>query len=147
MIFVSPTFVDIPRKTKNSRRIYLNLNVYRNLNFILNNQSKVIYNKLMGPQVKDVKIVPLSTFEYKLFRKDSKRCDKSNTLCIVEKFFCDCLVSHGCLEDDSEKFIGPVSYIFGGVDKENPRVEITINSPVGPLAGSPHPPPPGAGDF
>ena len=53
--------------------------------------------------------------------------DRSNILCIVEKFFCDALVRAKVIKDDSDQYIEFSSYLTGGVDSKNPRVEIEIS--------------------
>jgi Holliday junction resolvase RusA-like endonuclease len=40
----------------------------------------------------------------------------------------DCLVDNGILEDDNWFVCGSLWLQFGGVDKENPRVEIYISN-------------------
>ena len=50
----------------------------------------------------------------------------TNPCSIIDKFTCDALVKAEIIEDDSFKQIKKVSYIFGGVDKHNPRCELTI---------------------
>jgi hypothetical protein len=39
----------------------------------------------------------------------------------------DLLVDNGILKDDSWFIVPKLTLIFGGVDKNNPRAEITIN--------------------
>jgi hypothetical protein len=63
---------------------------------------------------------------FALFRGRNGRVDRSNILSIVEKFFCDALVHHGCIQDDNDDFIVATHYKTGGYDKGNGRVEITV---------------------
>lgn len=125
MKFISPIFIDIPRKTKKPRRIYLNLNVYRNLNPFINGQAKIIYTEQMLKSMKGNRIDRKFNMVFKLFKK-SNRGDSSNTYCIVEKFFCDALIHHGVIKNDDDSFIGWKRYEESGVDKINPRCEIEI---------------------
>lgn len=124
--FVSPLFVTLPRKTKADKKILLNLNVYRNLHFISNNQAKEIYCEEMSKQLKGIKFKNKIDITFTLFRGRNGLVDRSNILSIVEKFFCDALVHNGCLPDDNDEFITATHYYSGGYDKDKGRVEITV---------------------
>lgn len=124
--FVSPLFVELPRKTKASKKIYLNLNVYRNLHYILNNQAKEVYCDLMSKQMMGLKFNKQVEITFSLFSGRNGRVDRSNILSIVEKFFCDALVHHCCIPDDNDDFIIATHYLSGGYDKGNGRVEISV---------------------
>lgn len=124
--FVSPLFVTLPRKTKEDKKVYLNLNVYRNLHYISNNQAKEIYCEMMREQMKGKKFENKIEITFTLFKGRNGRVDRSNILSIVEKFFCDALVHNGCLPDDNDDFILATHYKSGGYDKNNGRVEIGV---------------------
>lgn len=104
----------------------LNLNPYRNAHFRTLNSMKKRYKELMAKQIlmlpsfKKVKLV------YTLYPKDRRKCDVSNICSIHDKFFSDALVEYGKIEDDNYLYIPEIDYRFGGLDKENPRVEIKI---------------------
>lgn len=57
-----------------------------------------------------------------IYQPDRKRRDLDNQLTAI----LDGLVGAMALPDDSNKFLRKVSAEMGGVDKENPRAEITI---------------------
>lgn len=108
------------------RQFILNLNQYRNTHYRTLNTCKINYKSYMAPQItgscKFKKVVCIYTVW-----KDSKRAfDLGNVCSVHEKFFEDALVELGKLEDDNVKFIPLVIYKEGGVDKENPRVEIEV---------------------
>lgn len=124
--FTSPIAVSLPRKTTKARRIALNLNVYRNLDHFSSNNAKTQYNAILGLQLRDITISPPIKIKYTLHRKDKRKGDRSNVLSIVEKFFCDALVHYGCIPDDNDEYIISTTYTTGDVDKNNPRVDITI---------------------
>lgn len=64
---------------------------------------------------------------FKVFYKQRrKKQDRSNVCSIVEKYFNDALVFWNCVEDDSDDYITTTTYTTGGVDKDNPRVEVYI---------------------
>lgn len=54
--------------------------------------------------------------------------DTSNICCIVEKFFCDALVQEGKLADDNYLYVKQSTYLFGEIDKTNPRCDIVIRN-------------------
>lgn len=124
--FVSPTNVVLPRKTIKDKKIYLNLNVYRNLHYLVSNDAKEVYNKVMGDQLENMKLKEKFSLLFVFYKKQNRKTDRSNVLSIVEKFFCDALVFHGCIEDDNDDIIMSSHYFSGGVDKISPRVEVFI---------------------
>jgi Holliday junction resolvase RusA-like endonuclease len=126
MIIKLPLAVYLPRKTKEDKKIYINLNEYRNWHYIVSNQAKDIYKKNLESQLTDVKFDGKITLIFTLFRGDKRRVDRSNILSIHEKFFCDALTFYGCIKDDNDNFIEETRYRSGQVDRENPRVEVEI---------------------
>ena len=126
MKLISPLFVDLPRKTKKDKRIYLNLNYFRNLHFVINNQAKVIYCSQMRKQLEGLVLKTPIVLTFILYRKDKRKGDRANPLSICEKFFCDALVHWGCIENDTDEFIESSHYYTGGIDRSNPRVEIVV---------------------
>lgn len=112
----------VPRKN-GSKKIALNLNVYRNMHHHINNQVKKAYKELMRGQL--VKMQPLKwpvkvKYHYYLRQK----CDVGNIHAVVDKFFLDALVELGRLPDDNIQFVSGASYMFAGIDRQNPRAEI-----------------------
>jgi len=103
----------------------LNLNVYRNLHYQVNNQAKKIYAELMQPLMAGhgFKKIDLT---FSLFKGSKRKIDRANVYSIIEKFFCDALVKNGCIEDDSDEFIINTYYFMTQIDKENPRCEIEV---------------------
>jgi len=124
--FTSPLSVTLPRKTKADKKVLLNLNVYRNLHFMINNQVKEKYCDDMELQLSGVKFDRPIKIKFVLWRARGGRLDRSNILSVVEKFFCDALVHYGCIKDDDDNHIISTQYETGGIDREYPRVEITI---------------------
>lgn len=64
--------------------------------------------------------------KYVYFPGTKRLTDLGNVLSIHQKFFEDALVELGYLEDDNYNHIISSTQAFGGVCKENPRVEIHI---------------------
>lgn len=125
-VFKSPTYIDLPRKTKKDKRVSLNLNTYRNLHHFINNEVKVKYKEQMQEQLEGKTFRTPIEIKFTLHKKNRGRSDRSNALSIVEKFFCDALVELGCIPDDSDEYISETHYKSGEVNKDDPHVNIEI---------------------
>lgn len=125
-IITAPLFVILPRKTKADRKMYINLNGYRNWHYLVSNQVKKIYKETVKPQLEELKYDGVISLTLQLFKGTKRRTDKANFLSIHEKFFCDALVECGCIEDDNDDHILKQRYLPTELDRENPRVEIII---------------------
>ena len=123
------TFVTLPLEVYYSekKKFILNLNNYRNAHYRILSIAKKVYTENLVERIKDYSRFddPVS-LEYIYYAKSNRRLDVSNPCSIIDKFTCDALVKAEIIEDDSFKQIKKVSYVFGGVDKNNPRCELTI---------------------
>lgn len=63
---------------------------------------------------------------YTIYKPTKRRYDVMNVVAIIDKFFQDTLVEHGKIPDDSYLFVPRVVGVHGGIDKENPRVDVVI---------------------
>lgn len=124
ILITSPLFIQLTKK----RDFILNLNNYRNLHFRVLNTAKIKYKATVKGDIERECYYPLNTIaiHYTVFKGDKRRCDIGNISSIHQKFFEDALVELGHLPDDSYKNIPVCSYSFGGISKDNPRVEIRI---------------------
>jgi len=125
-----PLFVDLPRK-KGNKRFYLGLNPYRNTHFQILNHAKELYKHqvlLATMEIKEKLPPPPYLFEYTIYPGTGRKFDLANVLPIVQKFTDDALIHFGIIFDDSYKVIHAINYRFGGVDKDNPRAELSISS-------------------
>lgn len=123
-IVVSVPLVVVIGKKKH----YLNLNKYRNNHFRLNSNMKKIYStivkyKLLQYKNKNFKKISL---EFTYYKPTKAKRDRSNILCIVEKYFCDAMVEIGMIYDDNDDHIESTFYKSGGIDRINPRVDVAI---------------------
>ena len=110
-----------------NKRFMLNLNQYRNAHhFTLNNAKREFENDVML-QVLQIK-KQLSRFKlvYTLYKNDKRKCDTNNICTIVDKFFCDVLIKEGRIKDDNYNYLTETTFKWGGIDPENPRVEVQI---------------------
>lgn len=104
----------------------LNMNIYRNFNRFSLGKAKDAYSELMSKQVKELPWFNRIEIRYVLFTGSKRKVDVSNICAIVDKFFCDVLTKEKKLSDDNYSILPKVSYEFGGIDVNNPRVEIYI---------------------
>ena len=104
----------------------LNMNIYRNFNRFSLGKAKDAYSVLMSEPVKELPWFNRIEIRYVLFTGSKRKVDVSNICAIVDKFFCDVLTKEKKLSDDNYSILPKVSYEFGGIDVNNPRVEIYI---------------------
>lgn len=121
-----PLFVMLPRKTMPPKKQILNLNYYRNWQGHQSNDIKIAYKELTKPFLEGLKFPYRITIEFKLWKATARRTDRANVLSVHEKFFCDALTEFGCIPDDNDDYIESQTYRTGGIDRVNPRVDITI---------------------
>ena len=124
----SPLYVDLPRVKTKDKRVYLNLNTYRNLHYQLNNQAKVIYLEKIREQVEGKVIQTPVEITYRVLKGSKRRLDKMNVVSVVSKYLLDALTELGCWEDDNDEFIKTEIILPTELDRVNPRVEIIITS-------------------
>lgn len=125
MIIISPLSVTLPRKRSAGKRIYLNMNWYRNVYFQTNNAAKAQYKLELLPQLAGARKLQWPVkINYRYFLR--QKCDVANVHAVVEKFFLDVLVELGKLPDDSIQYVVGSCYIAAGIDRRNPRAEIEI---------------------
>lgn len=121
-----PLFVMIPRKTMPPKKYILNLNYYRNWHSMVSNNIKKAYKELCVDILDGLKFDSRITIDFTLWKATARKTDRANVLSIHEKFFCDALTELGCIPDDNDNFIVSQTYRTGGIDRKNPRVDITI---------------------
>ena len=114
------------KKDGTEQKFRLNLNQYRNTHYIILNKAKIAYKELMKEQISRLPELSNISLHYTVYTKTKREFDLSNVCSVVDKFFCDALVELGKLPDDNIKHLSQISFSFGGVDKDNPRIEVTI---------------------
>ena len=110
----------------NGKSFALNLNQYRNEQFFNLNKVKVIFHEAIGTLLDGIPKMERVYLRYTLYLGSKRRTDLANVCSVVDKFFSDTLVEHGILPDDSYEHIQHIDFRFGGLDKENPRLEALI---------------------
>jgi len=122
------------KKKQEDRVFSINLNDYRNKGtcFFIMNKVKQIYHELVKPQIDKLPNLqyPIRC-DYIVFKKDKRAFDVNNVCAIADKFLMDAIVEYGKLPDDNYNYYKGFGKVgFGGVDKENPRIEVIIHENV-----------------
>ena len=122
--------VHLPLKValSKNKHFMLNLNQYRNAHHMTLNNAKIKFAESVSPLICHIPKLNKCSFLYTYYAPSKREVDISNVCSVVDKFFSDVFVSEGKLEDDNFNYLDEVSYVFGGIDKENPRVTVTITS-------------------
>ena len=123
-----PLFVDLPRKTTKDKRIYINMNSYRNLHYLVNNQVKKMYLEAVREQLEGLTIQTPVEITYKVYKKTSRRLDKMNVVAITSKYLLDAITELGCWEDDNDDHVKTEVILPTELDRANGRVEVTIKT-------------------
>lgn len=122
----SPLFVDLPRKTKKDKRVYININTYRNLHYLVNNQVKKAYLESIKQQLVNVIIPTPVNISYKVFKPSKRKLDKMNVVSITSKYLLDAVTELGCWIDDNDDYVKTETILPTEYDKNNGRVEVII---------------------
>ena len=122
LIINLPLSVPIGKKDSFS----INLNTYRNAHFYQLNAAKIAFKEQIQSQIDALPLLGRIEITYVLYPKTRRLCDVANICSIADKFFSDALTESGIIEDDNYMFLGKVEYLFGEIDKNNPRVEAQI---------------------
>lgn len=103
------------------------MNWYRNVNPFTEHKVKEHYHKIILKHLEALKGKKSTryTIRYKLFHK-SKICDAMNVISIIDKYLCDALQEGEIVVDDNVQHYKYGSWIVGGLDKLNPRMEIEL---------------------
>lgn len=123
MLISLPYFVLTGKKDK---RFYVNLNIYRNAHHFTLNSAKVTFKEIIQNQIDRLPMLNRIKLHYRVFTPTNRKIDTMNVGSIADKFFCDALVESGKILDDDYNFVVYNGFEFGGIDKENPRVEVLI---------------------
>lgn len=123
-----PYWVILPRKRVKDKRVILNFNQYHNWVPAQRNQYKEHYTEQLYGVLSGLEpLSKITIIRYKLYyERNGARPDTRNITNLIDKFFCDALVHYNIIPDDNHNIILNTMDSWGGVDKINPRVEITI---------------------
>jgi len=120
-----PLYIELGIKKK--KNIYLNYNKLNNLHYQQRNQLKQRFTVLISKELskcptfnKQIKIT------YTVYKPTKRRYDVMNVVAVMDKFFQDVLVKNSKIQDDNYTVVPLVVGKHGGIDKENPRVDVLI---------------------
>ena len=113
--------ISIELGVKKKKKYYLNLNIYRNTAFHLNNNLKKEFKRLVVPMLPDIHYKRY-TIMYVLYLPNQLKRDISNVCAVVDKFFADALVESGRVPDDNYEHLPLVTYKFGDVHPNEGKV-------------------------
>jgi len=122
--FVAP--LKVP-KTK-AKYFILNLNSYRNVHYQTLNKTKIEFCKIMDekyPEEYEPAPGEIKT-TYTVYSGSKRKFDLPNVCSIVQKYFEDWMTHKGIISTDDITVITECEYKYGGTDKNNPRVDITV---------------------
>lgn len=128
VLIVSPLYVDLTRVKTKDKRVYLNMNSYRNLHYITNNNAKKAYLEAIREQIEGLVIQTPVNITYRVIKPSKRRLDKMNVVAVVSKYLLDALTEVGFWEDDNDEFVKEETIKPTVYDKGNGRVEIIIRS-------------------
>lgn len=124
VVFSLPTHVAYKDK-----KVYLNLNGYRNWHFFLSNQYKKLYKarvyEILGSGFLFEDKVHI---EYTYYSPDKRKRDLMNVITVVDKFLQDALVELGYIGTDDTETVVKITSVFGGIDRQNSRIDVKINN-------------------
>jgi hypothetical protein len=125
-----PTFVQVSK----NKRVALNLNGYRNWHYQVQNKTKTLFEQIVRDELRGIPKQDMVHLHYVLYGATNQRRDLMNVIAVVDKYFSDALPKSGVLDDDHAGIIVSNSSAFGGVDRVNPRVTVTIVPVTEPMA-------------
>lgn len=130
-----PLSIILPRKKKDDKKFYVNLNTYRNAHFHILSDAKNVYREAVRVALGDrnkIDSLPPYQFTYTIHPQSRRRFDNSNICSIIDKFTCDALVDLGLLKDDSTEFISRTVYNPPGeLRRDDPHCVLEIVSTGG----------------
>lgn len=124
MKIILPIYYIQKYKTKPDKEMLVGLNNYRNWHHMISNKIKSHYHELVANQITRERFDKVRV-HYDVYARRNGT-DGPNIRSILEKFVLDGLVESGVIEDDKIGILmGDSSDYY--IDKDNPRIEITIN--------------------
>lgn len=112
-----PIFVEMGKNKK--KKYYLNLNLLRNRVAHLNNNiKKEFHREIVASLPKDTYFEQFKV-HYTLYLPNKLKRDVANVCSIIDKNFCDVLVSEGIVPEDNYYHLQEITYKLGGYDHKS----------------------------
>jgi hypothetical protein len=96
--FILPLYISIPKKTKEDKRIPLTLNWYRNAQHHESAAVKRLFAPLFAETWEGQ--APRIRISYHVQKMTRARYDTMNVVSVIDKFFCDWMVTNSLIKDD-----------------------------------------------
>ena len=113
-----------------AKKFIININNMRTTHYRVQAKAKRVYTQLMRQLLSDCPIFGKVEVEFVMFPGSMRKMDLDNVCGGHAKYFLDALQEWGKLEDDNYNYVKGIHYYFGEVQKDNPRVEVTITEYV-----------------
>jgi hypothetical protein len=85
------------------------------------------FKVIIAPQLENIDpIEGQISIKFVYYAARNNHPDLDNFTSVVKKFFQDAIVELGIIPEDNVDYIISTSEFYGGIDKENPRVEAFI---------------------
>lgn len=120
--------LDLPVTIKATAKksLSLNMNAYRNWHYRDQHLTKELFEQIARAKLMGIPKLDKVHLHYVLWGPNKQRRDLMNVIAVVDKYFSDALVEAKVLDDDHSEIIISTSAAFGGIDRSNPRVTVTI---------------------
>ena len=125
--FTAPIY-GVIKQTKHNKNAAITLNWYCNAHRYTRNNAKKKFKQMMSEQINALDPICSGVklkVHYTYYAKRNGT-DLDNFVCIVRKFFQDAISELGFIPDDNTNVIIKNSESYGGIDSDNPRIEIRI---------------------
>ncbi len=125
--FTLPLNVMLKRKTTKDNKVSINLNAFRSMHHRTYTESKKAYCEVMRKQIESFDFVSGKLHcHYDYYAAMDNNPDLDNFVGAAKKFMQDAMVKCNFIEDDNVNFIVSNSEKYKGIDRVNPRIEMTI---------------------
>ena len=117
-------------QTSKNKSFILNLNNYRGahhrvLTNAKSNFQDIVINMDLRQQLRGMYLNPIRV-TYTYYPASNRKYDSMNVASIIDKFLMDALVKSDVIRDDNYKLVLWPNFIHGGVDRDNPRCDVSI---------------------
>jgi len=125
---ITPFRQRVTRKTMKDKLYTININQYRNWHHSVESKVKKQFTIDLEDQLKGVVFDGVVDITYQVFKPTNRRLDKMNVVSITSKYTLDAITHYECWEDDNDEVIRFETILPTQLDRENPRVEVTIKT-------------------